>query len=773
MISFKRNTGLSLTAIVVVFLLCASLIPVGQLFADGEVAQVSIGGMVLEESSSEPIENAHVLLEPFSLLTTTDVNGKFAFKTLPQGKYRLKVTHISYKPETSNIHIREGFQEHLVLHLEQKTYESEEITYSPKENRLSDQTTITHDELRNSPWKDVGEVLESVPGAQVYAEGGPGGKKTVSLHGCRPDQVVILYDGVPLNSGNGDAIDLATLSLNSIQKIEVLPQGSLEGGPGAIGGIVRITSAQAATLASGISDLHLEASEWGGRALQLETYLECGKNQTGYTVSYSYLVDQGDFTYRDESGAIKHRLNNSTNRQSVFLSVARPLNSTWSSKFSGSYYEAGNGAATPLFQPPTPDAEHTTRNFRLNGNFQRFENKHQSEIQFYGMGSERNYISPFRQYHPEIGWVEGFVPQDINDESIKTGISLRHRISDMKIRDFHFTTTLQSGGNLEQYESVNRNGYGSLTSQLDGKVYRTQLYGLLGSEIKKQLNAIQFAAGGSYRLDGITDSHQRFKVADTPKPSSSLRLAVSPTATKTSLRWDLAASYNRNYSPPPFFSTFLMENVFARGNPNLLPEESESIAITGRIASATLPGDPVLSLQGFRRTTWNLIYWRRNSRGQYFPDNLGEAFARGLEASISLGNHENLFRSSAHFTWQQVTDHDEDSWYYMNRVPFQPEYYGSLSLIAQPAYVAIGSEVHFSGRRYTTLSNLDPYNYAGGGLDPYWVLDLWARKNVDFLKLGWEMQFGVDNVLNTDYELLDNMPMPGRIWKISLRVAIH
>ena len=70
--------------------------------------------------------------------------------------------------------------------------------------------------------------------------GGLGQFSTVSIRGSSAEQVLVLLDGVRLNTGGGGSVDFSTIPLDSIERIEVIRGGGTTlYGSDAIGGVTR------------------------------------------------------------------------------------------------------------------------------------------------------------------------------------------------------------------------------------------------------------------------------------------------------------------------------------------------------------------------------------------------------------------------------------------------------------------------------------------------------------------------------------------------------
>lgn len=104
-------------------------------------------------------------------------------------------------------------------------------------------TVVTGEELRERGTDQLGDALRRVPGISVNRTGGPGSVTHLRLRGTEPQHVVVLIDGVRLDSPQSGRFDFAGLQTADIEQIEVVrgPQ-SVFFGSNAIGGVVSITT---------------------------------------------------------------------------------------------------------------------------------------------------------------------------------------------------------------------------------------------------------------------------------------------------------------------------------------------------------------------------------------------------------------------------------------------------------------------------------------------------------------------------------------------------
>jgi vitamin B12 transporter len=119
-------------------------------------------------------------------------------------------------------------------------------TDTPLEQLTGAVTIIDETTIQDMRVPTVLEVLRQVEGFDVVRSGGPGGQTSLFSRGGNSNHVLVLIDGVKVNSPTTGAFDVSNLTVDQIERIEVLrgAQSPLYGSE-AVAGVVNIVTKRA------------------------------------------------------------------------------------------------------------------------------------------------------------------------------------------------------------------------------------------------------------------------------------------------------------------------------------------------------------------------------------------------------------------------------------------------------------------------------------------------------------------------------------------------
>ena len=170
-------------------------------------------------------------------------------------------------------------------------------TEVPLEQITTSATVITAKDIQDQQAVTVLEALRTVPGLDVVQTGSRGTGTSVFIRGADADQVLVLIDGVEVNSTSAGAFNFAHLTTENIERIEILrgAGGTLYGSQ-AIGGVINIITKRG----RGPAEFGLSA-EGGNGWTNRQTFSLSGEmGRLGYSFSGARMESDGFRPFNDD-----------------------------------------------------------------------------------------------------------------------------------------------------------------------------------------------------------------------------------------------------------------------------------------------------------------------------------------------------------------------------------------------------------------------------------------------------------------------------------------
>ncbi|MDC7219393.1 MAG: TonB-dependent receptor [Spirochaetales bacterium] len=613
------------------------------------------------------------------------------------------------------------------------TAEREEADTSPGQTTL-----LSAEEWERKGARTVSEAVDLSPGVTVTKTGTTLDNSSVTIRGAGGEQILVLVDGVPLNNGQGDSVNLNSLSLNGIEEIQVIRGGnSAVYGDGAFGGVINLITKK--------DEVPYTEGEVYAKVGSYETYTAGGSvnlplNYLGTLtggLSGEYRQTEGDYEYSSSTGDSVR-----TNSDGWADNIGGNLE--WDATGDGrhilslnsNWYEGERG--TPgLMEYLTPDARLEETRFGLSGRY-----RYSGYAGLHADG-EYAYLNQYSRYEDP--------DSSTDEESENASHSIRLDLSRLFARDgWEWTPLIGAQLYREELESTSLSS--SNGTSLPGEAEQTggSVYGRVAAAWK------EITLTPAVRWDWWESEYVGYDSSGDNKASWSLTLAAPlPRTDKISFKGNLGTAYNS----PGFDDLFWSSGSYATGNADLLPEESFNwdSGLTYRPAKGL-----ELSLIYFESYTENLIQWLPSADGTWSPSNVAEVESRGLENSlewlISLDETgKNMINMSGSYSWLSAQIMTDGSINKGNQLAYRPKHSGSGSA----AYIRDGHSVSLStryiGQRYTNAANT---KY----LDPVLLFDAAVKISLpkDFYLSASLLNLG-------DEEYIDKLgyPIPGREWSLT------
>ncbi len=458
-------------------------------------------------------------------------------------------------------------------------------------------TVIGRDELEARQAESVFDVLRSVPGVDVVQSGSRGNATTVFLRGAESDQALVMIDGVEVNSVTLSSFDFANLTVENIERIEVMrgAGGTLYGSQ-AVGGVINIITRR------GEGPLGGSFSAAGGNGATQREVVNLGGSfgAAAFSFSGSFFDTAGFQAENDDyrNGTISTRFDYQASPRAAANVIARYTNA-----------KVGLFGNNNFLGGADPNASMDNESLVLKGEWEQ-EIVHGLEYRL--AGSYARDDSTFSD--PPDALESGRTESDILSELASGELQVNHYLGDLSVATVGLDYDLRMANVDSTFIDPQ---FGSFPSSYDKSRWNMAVY------LQEQ---VRLLGGRAQAVGGVrVDNNQDFGSE------------VSPTASLAATVWRLQASrlrlkasYAEGFKAPSmnelFFPNF--------GNPNLDAETSREWDFGGELS--LLSGRCGFELTYFHRETSDLIEGRASEGGLFTARNVGDVTVDGAEVSATL-----------------------------------------------------------------------------------------------------------------------------------------
>ena len=193
----------------------------------------------------------------------------------------------------------------------------------PLKQTLSHATVINQQDIQASQATDVPALLKNLAGVEFYQSGGIGKQASLFMRGTNSSHVLILLDGVRINSATTGATAIDQLMLDQIERIEVV-RGNVSSvyGSEAIGGVIQIFTKRgrgeptfSASVGAGSNQSRRNTIGYGGQInntqfnVQASHYQTAGISAINPQLAPNANPDHDGYNNNSLSANIRHTLN--------------------------------------------------------------------------------------------------------------------------------------------------------------------------------------------------------------------------------------------------------------------------------------------------------------------------------------------------------------------------------------------------------------------------------------------------------------------------------
>ncbi len=219
---------------------------------------------------------------------------------------------------------------------------------------------ITAEEISKSSARTLDEALVLLPDVDIRV--GTDGRPRVEIRGAKGKDILVLLNGVPINSAFDGQFDPSTIPVESIAKIKVtVGASSVLYGQGGLGGVISITTKTgkkgvkgSVGYEGGDGTPYLGKASLSGGSGKYDFFL----SGSAYHRDHFPLAAPFTSSIYEEAG---YRKNSDDTRNNAFLSLGFTPDDEWHFALTGNYVEGGYGkpasAINNNFDPYAPQAQ--------------------------------------------------------------------------------------------------------------------------------------------------------------------------------------------------------------------------------------------------------------------------------------------------------------------------------------------------------------------------------------------------------------------------------
>ena len=631
----------------------------------------------------------------------------------------------------------------------------------------------------------VADALRYFSGIQLKDYGGVGGIKTVNIRSMGTHHLGISYDGVALGNAQNGQIDLGQFSLDNVeeitlyngQKSAIFQPASDFGNAGSI--YIRTKEPEfrryGGTGVRRYENTHLRFKAQYGSSdmLRLSALWEQKLSETvSSSVSAGFLTASGKYKFRYERrypdgttawDTTAVRQNGDIHAERIEANLyGRLWQGSWQVK--GYLYNSARGIPGAIVNNVWRRGE---RQQDLNTFFQAAYDKS------IGNKFATRWLAKYAYYNTHY----------VNKDSTQLPVDNRYKQQEIYFSTANVLELLPNWSASLSYDFK----WNKLDADIWNFAYPTRISNLVS--LATAIDYKHLKAQGSLLATFINDRYRKYGGTGARGYENSSAAANSSFFTLHSSLQKLTPAVFVNVYP--FRGTFFSLRAYVKqsfrmptfndlyytdmGNANLVPERATQYDIGfalnkhfthGIVSHAEMHFDAY-----YNAVHDKIVAYPKGQQFRWTMLNLGKVHIKGIdveaEADFKIGK-DLVATARAQYTYQDARDvTDPADSYYNDQIPYIPWHSGSAIVGLSYKNWDLNYSFIYAGERYDEQENI-LYNH----MEPWYTSDLSLRYQFVVYSLKFIAQAEVNNVLDQDYEVIVNYPMPGRNYTLSLTVEI-
>ena len=618
---------------------------------------------------------------------------------------------------------------------------------------------LTGAELEKLNSSSVADAVRYFSGVQLKDYGGIGGIKTVNIRAMGTQHVGVFYDGIALGNAQNGTVDLGRFSLDNVesislyngQKSEIFQSAKDFGSSGSI--YLKSRTPVFKDSKKTNVNLHFRSGSFGvvNPSVLIEQKIN---NKISLALSTEYLTGNGEYKFHQRvalpDGSLgweSHgtRTNGDVEALRAEAGIFGKINNgSW--KLKTYYYDSERGVPGAVTKNNDIfSSRQWDKNFFVQGSFEK-----EISPKYKFLLSSKFADDYTHYYNDNPGGTPLLIDNTYKQQEIY--ISTAHQYSPYKFWKINLSADYQYNAldaNLRQFAYPERQTeLVALASQFDFKKVKIQ-----GSVL------------GTFVQEKIENS-----VFSIPQNRSEFTPTVFVSYQPFDSEFKVHGFYKRIFRMPTFNDLYYTEVGSSQLKPEFTNQYDLGFTFNKDFNSGVLKNINLIADAYYNRVQDKIIAYPKGQQFRWTMENLGEVEIKGIDFSaqaIWLLSENLLLSSRVTYTFTEalnITKTNITS-YYKNQIPYTAKNNASALLGVTYKDWQLNYSFVYVGERYNMSENI-PVNYE----QPWYTSDISGTK--EFKMKDWKFRLGleVNNLLDQNYSVIQNYPMPGRNYKISLRV---
>lgn len=613
---------------------------------------------------------------------------------------------------------------------------------------------LTGKELQGLSSLSVADALRYFSGVQLKDYGGVGGIKTVNIRSMGSEQMGVYYNGIQLGNAQNGQVDLGKFSLENIEEI------SLYNGQR--------------------SDIFQTAREFGSAgSIYLTTRRPKFKGDKRANLKAG--VKAGSFDYINPSVLFEYKITDD---------IYATFNAEWIN--ASGKYEFRYRRVTPsgeLAYDTTAVRENGDIDaVRIEGGVQGYMQRGKWKAYMYHYTSERGIPGAIVNnvwHRGERLWDRNSFVQGMFEYDITSALSTRLNAK----YAFDYTHYVNNDDKLIHVDNIykQREVYVSLANRY--KILRgwdvSLAYDYQWNELSEYKEASRhthwislataYALGDCFKVQAsalatIVDEKavNGIEPADKFKVTPAVFLSYKPFAQADLI---LRAFYKQSYRMPTFNDLYYTDMGNAYLKPELATQYNVGVVYDLDRNNSTFSFFRIGADVYYNKVKDKIVAYPKGQQFRWTMLNLGVVDIRGIDAqamAVFRFPYEIELTTKLQYTYQEAIDitNPNDS-YYRHQIPYIPWHSGSAVVMLAWRGWSLNYSFIYVGERYNQQENII-YNYT----QPWYTNDVSFVKSFKINNIILKATLEVNNLLDQDYDVILNYPMPKRNYRVGVSVEL-